>query len=393
MYDLLIHNARIHDPATGPAALAATSVAVTGGRIAALGVSADAPARRRVDGRGRVLLPGFIDCHTHALYAGDRMDEHAQRLTGVPYAEIARAGGGIMSTVRAVRTATEDALVAASLPRVRALAAEGVTTIEIKSGYGLTHDDELKMLRAIRALATRVPLTVVPTFLGAHAVPADENRAAYLDALVTRTLPAVARDGLADAVDIYVENIAFSADDMERLFSVAATLGLGVKVHAEQLSDIGASRRAAPFRPLSADHLEWLDEAGVRALAECGAVAVLLPGAWYCLRDTRKPPVHELRAHQVPMAVATDLNPGTAPVASLLAAMHLATHAFGLTPDEVLRGVTVHAARALGLDDRGTLAAGRRADLCLWDIPAPAFLLYQLGGIAPPCVFINGVET
>lgn len=393
MYDLLIHNARIHDPATGQAALAATTVAVRDGTIAAVGCDASAPARRRVDAAGRVLLPGFIDCHTHAVHAGDRMAEHAQRLSGVPYAEIARAGGGIMSTVRAVRAASCDELVAASLPRVRALAAEGVTTVEVKSGYGLDHDNELKMLYAIRALGERVPLTVVPTFLGAHTVPPGVDRTAYLDALIDRTLPVVAAERLAAAVDIYVEGIAFSADEMERLFGAATALGLGVKVHAEQLSDIGASRRAAVFRPLSADHLEWLDADGARALAACGAVAVLLPGAWYCLQDTRMPPVAALREHGVPLAVATDLNPGTAPVASLLAAMHLAAHAFGLTPAEVLRGVTVDAARALGLGDRGTLAPGLRADFCLWDIPAPEFLLYQLGGIAPPLIFINGVET
>ncbi|MFN2300960.1 MAG: imidazolonepropionase [Gammaproteobacteria bacterium] len=393
LYDLLIHNARIHDPATGLPALAAPTIAVHDGSIAAVGCDASAAARRRVDAGGRVLLPGFIDCHTHAVYAGDRMVEHAQRLAGVPYAEIARAGGGIMNTVRAVRAATHDQLVAASLPRVRALAAEGVTTLEVKSGYGLDHDNELKMLRAIRDIGERVPLTIVPTFLGAHTVPPKTDRAAYLDTLIERTLPVVAAERLAAAVDIYVEGIAFTADEMERLFAAAAAHGLGVKVHAEQLSDIGATRRAAAFRPLSADHLEWIDADGVRALAGCGAIAVLLPGAWYCLQDTRKPPVALLREHGVPLAVATDLNPGTSPVASLLAAMHLAAHAFGLTPNEVLRGVTVNAARALGLSDRGTLAPGQRADLCLWDIPAPEFLLYQLGGIAPPRTFINGVET
>lgn len=389
MYDLLIHNARIHSPEPLPE----TTLAVSGGCITALGVPPDAAARRRVDARGQVLLPGFIDCHTHAVYAGDRMAEHAQRLAGTSYAQIAHEGGGIMNTVRAVRAASEDELVTASLPRVRALAAEGVTTIEIKSGYGLDHDNELKLLRAIRALGGRVPLTVVPTFLGAHAVPPGEDRAAYLDALVDHTLPAVASEELAAAVDIYVEGIAFTADDMDRLFTAAARLGLGVKVHAEQLSDIGATRRAAAFKPLSADHLEWLDEDGVAALADCGAVAVLLPGAWYCLQDTRLPPVARLRECGVPMAVATDLNPGTSPVASLLAAMHLAAHAFGLTPAEVLKGVTVNAARALGLADRGSLAKGMRADLCLWDIPGPEFLVYQLGGVRPSRVFIDGVEA
>ncbi len=392
MHDFLIHNARVYPMTGGLATAAETTVAIDAGRIAALGVPANTPARRRLDAGGRALLPGFIDCHTHAVYAGDRMAEHARRLAGEDYAAIAKSGGGIMSTVRAVRAASEAQLVAESLPRIRALAAEGVTTIEIKSGYGLTHDDELKMLRAIRAVSERVPLTVVPTFLGAHTVPAGEDRTAYLDDLIERTLPAVAEDGLATAVDIYAEHIAFDADDLDRLFKAARAHGLGVKVHAEQLSDIGATERAAAFTPLSADHLEWLTDAGARALAHCGAVAVLLPGAWVCLRDTHKPPVALLRQHGVPIAVATDLNPGTSPVASLLAAMHLGAHAFDLTPTEVLQGVTVNAARALGLADRGTIAAGLRADVCLWDIPAPEFLVYQLGGLQPDVVFINGVE-
>lgn len=392
MHDLLIHNARVFPMTDGIAMATETTVAVAAGQIVALGVPADTPARRRIDAGGRALLPGFVDCHTHAVYAGDRMAEHARRLAGEDYAAIAKAGGGIMSTVRAVRAATEAQLVAESLPRIRTLAAEGVTTLEIKSGYGLTHDDELKMLRAIRTIGARVALTVVPTFLGAHTVPTGEDRGAYLDTLIERTLPAVATDGLATAVDIYAEHIAFDADDLERLFVAARKLGLGVKVHAEQLSDIGASERAAEFAPLSADHLEWLTDTGARALARCGAVAVLLPGAWFCLCDTRKPPVALLREHGVPIAVATDLNPGTSPVASLLAAMHLGAHAFDLTPAEVLRGVTVNAARALGLADRGTIAAGQRADFCLWDIPAPEFLVYQLGGLRPDVVFIDGVE-
>lgn len=393
MYDLLIHNARLYDPATGPMPLAADTLAVQDGAIAAMGVPADAPARRRIDAQQRAVLPGFIDCHTHLVYAGDRMAEHAQRLAGASYADIARAGGGIMSTVRAVRAADESVLIRESLPRVRALAAEGVTTIEVKSGYGLTHDDELKLLRAIRSVAARVPQTLVPTYLGAHTVPAGSERGAYLDELIGRTLPVVAAERLAVAVDAYVDSIAFTADEMERLFTAASELGLRVKVHAEQLSDIGATTRAAAHRPLSCDHLEWLTDRGVDALAACGAVAVLLPGAWYCLRDERVPPVAALRARGVPMAVATDLNPGTSPVASLLAAMHIAAHSFGVTPAEVLQGVTVNAARALGLTDRGRLAAGLRADLVLWDIPAPEFLVYQLGGVRPSCVIINGKET
>lgn len=391
MHDLLVHDVRIHSPgAWGDTAM--STLAVTGGCISGIGVATGAPARRRVAGGGALLMPGFIDCHTHAVYAGDRMAEHARRLAGADYADIATAGGGIMSTVRAVRAADEDTLVRESMPRVRALEREGVTTLEIKSGYGLDLDTELKMLRAISTVGERAALEVVPTFLGAHTVPAGTSKAEYLDEVVERMIPTVAELGLAHAVDIYVEHIAFDRDDMERVFAAAAARGLRVKVHAEQLSNLGATAAAAAHGPLSADHLEWLDDDGARALAGCDAVAVLLPGAWYCLRDERKPPVAALREHGVPMAVATDLNPGTSPVASLLAAMHLAAHAFGLTADEVLQGVTVNAARALGLADRGTIADGMRADFCLWDIPGPEFLVYQLGGIAPPRVFIGGVE-
>lgn len=393
MFDLLIHDVRVHSPDIGPDMATFDTVAVADGRITATGVAADSPARRRVHGRGAVLLPGFIDCHTHAVYAGDRSAEHARRLAGESYTGIAGSGGGIMSTVRAVRDADIERLVMESLPRIRALQGEGVTTVEVKSGYGLDFDNELKILRAIRELGTRVPLTLVPTFLGAHTVPSGSDRSAYMDEVVECMLPAIVEEGLAGAVDIYVESIAFDVADMARLFSAATEYGLRVKLHAEQLSNLGASAAAAEFRPLSCDHLEWLDDAGVEALASAGAVAVLLPGAWYCLRDERLPPVAELREHGVPMAVATDLNPGTSPVASLLAAMHLAAHGFGLTPLEVLRGVTVNAARALGLDDRGTISVGQRADFALWDIPAPEFLVYQLGGIAPPRVFIEGIET
>lgn len=391
MHDLLVHDVRIHSPGAGHETTA-TTLAVRDGCIAGIGVPADTPARRRVAGHGALLLPGFIDCHTHALFAGNRMAEHSRRLAGAGYAEIAAEGGGIMNTVRAVREADEDTLVRESMPRVRALEREGVTTIEIKSGYGLDFDNELKQLRAIRTVGARVAADIVPTFLGAHTVPAGTDKSVYLDEVIKRMIPAVSEQGLARAVDIYVERIAFDRADMERVFAAAAAHGLRVKVHAEQLSNIGASAAAAQHRPLSADHLEWLDADGVRALADCGAVAVLLPGAWYCLRDERRPPVAALREHGVPMAVATDLNPGTSPVASLLAAMHLAAHAFGLTADEVLAGVTVNAARALDLADRGTIADGMRADFCLWKIPGPEFLVYQLGGIAPPRVFIEGVE-
>jgi imidazolonepropionase len=392
VFDLIIHNARVCTLDDGVTPTAAT-VAIEGGRIAALDVADDAPARRQVNARGQVLLPGFIDCHTHAVFAGNRMDEHASRLEGASYQDIAKAGGGIMSTVRAVRDADELQLVAESMPRIRALLAEGVTTLEIKSGYGLDHEQELKMLRAIRTVGERVPATVVPTFLGAHTVPAGRERGEYMDELIERTLPAVAEQGLASMVDIYVEPIAFGTGDMERLFRAAERLGMRVKVHAEQLSHTGAAVLAAGHRALSADHLEWLDDAGAAAMAASGMVAVLLPGAWYCMRDERKPPVDALRAHGVAMAVATDLNPGTSPVASLLAVMHMAAHSFGLTPLEALHGVTRNAAAALGLEDRGTIEPGKRADLCLWDIPGPGFLLYRLGAVRPSRIFIEGTES
>lgn len=393
MFDLLIHGARLYPLDYSLGAAAESSLAVRDGRIAAVGVAADAPARRRVNAQGAALLPGFIDCHTHAVFAGDRMTEHAARLTGTTYADIAAAGGGIMSTVRAVRAATEAQLVAESLPRVRALLAEGVTTLEIKSGYGLDHDEELKMLRAIATVAAAIPAEVEATFLGAHTVPAGVDRARYMDELIGRTLPTVADAGLASAVDIYVEPIAFDTSDLKRLFEAARSRGLQVKVHAEQLSHTGAAATAAHHGAVSADHLEWLDEVGACAMAEAKMVAVLLPGAWYCLRDERKPPVELLRAHGIRMAVASDLNPGTSPVASLLTSLHMAANLFGLTPLEALQGVTRNAAAALGLDDRGTLAPGARADFCLWDIPGPEFLTYRLGGVNPNRVFIAGVET
>lgn len=393
MFDLLVHGARLYPLDDGLDAAADTTLAVRDGQIAAVGVAAGSPARRRVDAQGAALLPGFIDCHTHAVFAGNRMQEHAARLSGTAYADIAAAGGGIMNTVRAVRAADQAQLVAESLPRVRALLAEGVTTLEIKSGYGLSHDDELKMLRAIAAVAAAVPADVVATFLGAHTVPPGIDRAEYVNELIERTLPAIATAGLATAVDIYVESIAFSVEDLERLFTAAAAQGLRTKVHAEQLSYTGAAAAAARHGAVSADHLEWLDDAGIQAMAATGMVAVLLPGAWYFLRDKKKPPVESLRAHGVRMAVASDLNPGTAPVASLLASMHMAATLFGLTPLEALQGVTRHAAAALGLEDRGTLAPGARADFCLWDIPGPEFLTYRLGGVQPDRVFIAGVET
>ena len=369
-----------------------TSIAVSDGIIAAIGIEGE--AREVIDARGACLLPGLIDCHTHAVYAGNRMNERIARLNGASYEDIARAGGGILSTVRAVADASEDDLVEFARPRLTALIAEGVTTIEIKSGYGLDLDNEKKMLRAIRRLGDELPLTTVATFLGAHAVPADKTKQDYIDEVIGTMLPGVADEQLADAVDIFVENIGFDVADMERLFSAASDLGLTLRAHTEQLSNQNGSRRAAELGASSCDHLEYLDDAGCAAMAAAGTVAVLLPGAWYFLGETRKPPISELRRDKVAMAVATDLNPGSSPVDSLLTCMHMAATFFGMTADEVLLGVTRRAARALQLEqDRGSLEIGKRADFGLWRIESPDVLVYQLGGLAPERVFCAGVAV
>jgi imidazolonepropionase len=355
---------------------------VEGDRIAWLGATREAPAAERtVQCRGRLLTPGLIDCHTHLIHAGSRAKEFEMRLEGATYAEIARAGGGIVSTVKATRAASEEDLIASGAARLDCLLAEGVTTVEIKSGYGLDVDTELRMLRAARALARERPVDVVTSFLGAHALPPEyrDDRAGYMRLVCDAALPAVARAGLADAVDGFCETIAFTVDEIEHVFARAGELGLPVKLHAEQLSDLGGAKMAAQHGALSVDHLEYLDEGDVAALATAGTVAVMLPGAFYYLRETKTPPVAALRAHGVPMAVATDLNPGSSPVHSLLAAMNMACVLFGLTAEEALRGVTCHAARALGLADRGRLEPGLRADLVLWDGDGPADLVYSLG--------------
>jgi imidazolonepropionase len=389
MYDLLVENARIYPLTAGVAPAPERSFAVSDGRIAAL--DARGPARERLDAQGRCVLPGFIDCHTHALYAGDRLDEHLRKLQGATYEEISRAGGGIRTTVNAVRAASEEELVVQTLPRVMALMREGVTCIEIKSGYGLEPGAELKMLRAIRTLQARVPATLVPTFLGAHAVPVQASRGAYVEEVVERMLPAVAQERLAAFADIFVERIAFDLDDLRRVADRARGLGLGLHAHTEQLSALGGTALAAKLGALACSHLEYCDDRDVAALAANGTVAVLLPCAFYFLRETRKPPIELLRARGVAMAVATDLNPGTSPVASLLAAMHMSCTLFGLTPAEALLATTRHAARALGLEtERGSLAPGMRADFTLWDLPRPEFLVYQLGGLAPDAVYVGG---
>ena len=353
------------------------------GRIAFAGAAADAPdATDVIDCDGRWITPGLIDAHTHLVFAGDRIAEFELRQKGASYEEIARAGGGIASTVAATRAASEAALVRSALPRLDALIAEGVTTIEIKSGYGLTLTDEAKMLRAARALGDARPVTVRTTFLGAHALPGEfvGDPDGYIDLLCEQVLPAIAAEGLADAVDAFCENIGFTPAQTERMFAAAAAQGLPVKLHAEQLSNQHGAALAARHGALSADHLEYLDEPGIAAMRDAGTVAMLLPGAFYFLRETKLPPVAALRAAGVPIALATDCNPGTSPLTSLLLTMNMGAVLFGLTTDECLLGVTRHAAQALGLSDSiGTIEAGKRCDLAIWDIERPSDLVGRMG--------------
>lgn len=358
------------------------AILIEGGRIAWVGPRAEAPSGHdTTDCEGRLATPGLIDCHTHIVYGGSRAHEFEQRLTGVSYAEIAKAGGGIAATVRMTRAESEADLAASALRRLDSLLAEGVTTIEVKSGYGLDRDTEMKMLKVARELSQWRPVDVVTTYLGAHALPPEfrENRQGYLDLVCNDVMPAVAQARLADAVDAFCEGIAFSVEETRRVFEVAKSLGLPVKLHAEQLSNLGGSAMAAGFGALSVDHIEYLDQAGVDAIAASGTVAVLLPGAFYYLREKQAPPVDALRKAGVPMAVATDLNPGTSPVHSILTAMNMACVLFGLTPEEALRGVTDNAAKALGLYDRGLLTPGMRADIALWNTARPGDLAYPLG--------------
>jgi imidazolonepropionase len=359
-------------------------VACRDGIIVYAGVAADAPrldTLESVDCEGRWITPGLIDCHTHLVYAGDRAAEFQQRLDGVSYQAIARSGGGILSTVRATRAASEAELVAATLPRLDALMAEGLTSIEIKSGYGLSLEHERKQLRAARALESERAVTVRTTFLGAHAVPPEFAGRAddYLAEIIGQMLPVLAGEGLVDAVDAFCETIGFSAEQTRRLFTAATSQGLRVKLHAEQVSNQHGAQLAASFRALSADHLEHLDPAGIQAMAAAGTVAVLLPGAYYFLRDTHLPPVDALRSARVPIALATDSNPGTSPLTSLLMTLNFAATLFRLTVEECLLGVTRAAALALGLTDRGTLQAGKRCDLAIWSIERPAELVYRMG--------------
>ncbi|HKU04953.1 MAG TPA: imidazolonepropionase [Bradyrhizobium sp.] len=361
-------------------------VAVRDGRIVFAGAQTDFPgsadAVERIDCEGRWITPGLIDCHTHLVYGGNRAHEFELRLQGASYEEIARAGGGIVSTVAATRSASEAELVASALPRLDALIAEGVTTLEIKSGYGLNAETEMRQLSAARTLGRNRPVAVRTTFLGAHALPqeAQGDKDRYISLVCEQMLPAVAKAGLADAVDAFMEGIAFSGEQTARVFRAAKALGLPVKLHADQLSNLGGAALAAQFSALSADHLEHTDAAGAAAMARAGTVAVLLPGAFYFIRETNKPPLELFRAHGVNIALATDSNPGSSPLTSLLLAMNMGATLFRMTVAECLAGTTREAARALGiLGDTGTLEAGKWCDLAIWDIERPAELVYRIG--------------
>lgn len=377
------------------------AVAVAAGRIAWIGADADMPrqaldaVRTRRDCAGCLVTPGLVDCHTHLIYAGNRASEFELRLKGASYEDIARAGGGINATVQATRSASEDELYVQTLPRLARFMDNGVTTLEIKSGYGLDTDTEIKMLRVARRLNNDSPVDIKSTFLGAHAIPpefagkADE----YVDIICAEMLPRVAEEGLADAVDAFCENIAFSPDQVERVFKAAADLGLDIKCHSEQLSNLGGAALAAGYGALSVDHLEYLDERDVVDIAAAGTTAVLLPGAFYVLREAQTPPIDALRRHSVPIALASDSNPGSSPVLSLTLMLNMGCTLFRLTPAEALAGVTRNGARALALQQTiGTLEVGKHADMVLWDVSDPAELSYNVGGDPCNTVMFRGEE-
>ncbi|MBI1366609.1 MAG: imidazolonepropionase [Alphaproteobacteria bacterium] len=403
MWDALFTDCRLATMAAGAPYGAASdgALGVAGGRIVFAGAASDLPDRPErlaisVERLGGALVtPGLIDCHTHLVFAGDRAAEFEMRLKGARYEDIAQAGGGILSTVNAVRAASLDELIAASRPRLAALIASGATTVEIKSGYGLDVENELKMLEAATRLGADCGVRVVRTLLGLHALPPEfhQDRAGYVRLVCEVMLPEAWRRGLVDAVDAFCEGIGFARDEVAELFEAARALGVPVKLHAEQLSDLGGAGLAASYGALSADHLEYVNEDDVAAMAKAGAVAVLLPGAYYFLGETRRPPIALFRRHRVAMAVASDLNPGTSPLCSLGAAMNMACVLFGLAPEEALAGATRNAAAALGLGEEiGTLEAGKAADFAIWRVAREAELAYWISGAAPERVFAGGKE-
>ena len=376
------------------------AICVTEGKISWLGAMADLPdipadlSENVIDCAGAIITPGLIDCHTHLIFGGNRIGEFEKRLEGSSYEEIAREGGGIRATVAATRAASEEDLFESATLRLQKLIDEGVTTIEIKSGYGLDVKTEMKMLRVARRIGKEYSISVQTTFLGAHTLPAEysENSGGYIDLVCKEMLPAIAENSLADAVDVFCEGIAFNIEETRRVFEAATELDLPIKIHAEQLSNLGGTELACEFGALSADHLEYLDEGGVKSMADSGTVAVLLPGAFYFLRETKLPPIESLRIQNVPIAIATDLNPGSSPASSLLMMLNMATTLFHLTPEEALAGVTLNASRALGLQDqKGKLAVGFDADFVIWDIKEPAELSYWIGNTKPTSIVLAGV--
>jgi len=382
-----VNLATMTDGANSYGATENAALAVCEGKIAWLGKATDVPEYdentvKVIDGKGKWLTPGLVDCHTHLVYGGNRANEFEMRLQGKSYQEIANAGGGIVSTVLATRKASEAELFAAALPRLTALHQQGVTSIEIKSGYGLDTKNEIKMLKVAGQLAEKLPVTIKRTFLGAHALPLEykDKPDEYVDLVCNEMVPQVAKENLADAVDVFCEGIGFSLAQTERVFTAAKNHGLPVKIHAEQLSNLGGSELAAKYGALSSDHIEFLDEAGIEAMKSAGMVAVLLPGAFYFLRETQLPPMELLRKHQVPMAIATDSNPGSSPISNIQLMLNMACTLFRLTPSEALAGVTCNGAKALGLSNhKGQLAVGFDADIAMWNIEQPAELCYQFG--------------
>jgi len=396
-----VNLATMTDGANSYGAIENAALAISDGKIAWLGASVDLPEYdantvKVIDGQGKWLSPGLVDCHTHLVYGGNRANEFEMRLQGKSYQEIANAGGGIVSTVSATRKASEAELFAAALPRLTALHHQGVTSIEIKSGYGLDTINEIKMLKVAGQLAEALPVTVKRTFLGAHALPLEykDKPDEYIDLVCNEMIPQVAKENLADAVDVFCEGIGFSLAQTERVFAAAKNHELPVKIHAEQLSNLGGSELAAKYNALSSDHIEFLDEAGINAMKEADMVAVLLPGAFYFLRETQLPPMELLRKHQVPMAIATDSNPGSSPISNIQLMLNMACTLFRLTPAEALAGVTCFGAKALGLSkQKGQLAVGFDADIAVWNIEQPAELCYQFGVNPLNELFIAGKKV
>jgi imidazolonepropionase len=371
-----------------------SSVAIKNGKVLAIfdGSQETYHCNKRYDGENKWLLPGFIDCHTHLVYGGNRAEEFEQRLQGKTYTEIAQQGGGIQGTVNATREASEPTLLSSAIKRAARLVAEGVTCIEVKSGYGLDLHTELKMLKVAKQIAEHLPVNIVTTYLGAHTVPKEyrSNPDDYVHFICEQVIPAVATQQLASCVDVFCESIGFSVEQCRKIFTAAKKHSLNVKAHVEQLSDLKGAKLAAEFGALSVDHIEYLDPKDIPAIKQSGTVAVLLPGAFYYLSETQKPPVAELRANKVPMAIATDLNPGSSPIASILTIMNMASVLFGLTPEEALYGITLNAARALDLSNKGQIKIGMDADLCLWDVEHPAELVYGINQHRPAAKWFAG---